>query len=296
MQQFPLVRMAALALLAASPLYPVGDAPAQASSRSVQIPPELQTPWKDEKRLRVCADPDNMPASNQQLQGFDNKIAALIARELGDSVSYFWWPSRRGYLRNTINAKECDVVMDVPADYDPVATTKPYYRSTYYLVYRKDRGLDIKSLDDPRLKRLKIGVNLLGEEYTNTPPAHALSARGLISNVVGFSSFYGDEHQPGEIIDSLAAGKIDVAVVWGPLAGYFASRSKVPMTLVPLPDKDSPDLPFAYSMAIGTRHQDRELKDRLDEILTQRKAEIDRILLEYNVPTLTETATTSERP
>ena len=251
--------------------------------------------WKAKKTLRVCADPDNMPFTNQKREGFDNKIAELIARELGDTVSYTWWPARRGFVRNTLSSGNCDLIMGVPANYDPVATSDPYYRSTYYLVYRADRNLELRTLDDPALKTLRIGVNLIGEDYTNTPPAHALSAHGITKNVVGFETFYGEEHRPGEIIDSLARGKIDVAIVWGPLAGYFAGRSGVRMKLVPLPDQDSPDLPFAYDVTVGVRHSDHELEDRVNEILGARKAEIAQILREYNVPTVSKPVGAAEK-
>jgi mxaJ protein len=262
----------------------------RAMSQGSKEPVILLSPdsmWKQRHNLRVCADPQNMPFTNQKREGFDNKIADVIARELGDSVSYAWWPSRRGYLRNTLSAGTCDLVIGVPIGFDPVATSKPYYRSTYYIVSRKDKNLGIMSLDDPRLKKLRVGVNLLDGDYTNTPPAHALSAHGISGpGVVGFPGFYDEEHQPGEIIDSLAKGYIDVALVWGPLAGYFANKSGVPMTLTALPDTDSPDLPFAYSVAIGTRRSDRELRSLIDEILVRKKPEIDKILMEYNVPTV----------
>jgi mxaJ protein len=243
--------------------------------------------WKQKHNLRVCADPQNMPFSNKKREGFDNKIADVIARELGDSVSYAWWPSRRGYLRNTLSAGTCDLVIGVPVGFDPVATSKPYYRSTYYIVSRADKKLGITSLDDARLKKLRVGVNLLDGDYTNTPPAHALSAHGVTGiGVVGFPGFYDEEHQPGEIIDSLAKGNIDVALVWGPIAGWFAKKSGVPMSMSALPDSDSADLPFAYSVAIGTRRSDRELRTLIDEILVRKKPEIDKILMEYNVPTV----------
>ena len=243
--------------------------------------------WKQRHNLRVCADPQNMPFTSQKREGFDNRLAEVIASELGDSVTYAWWPSRRGYLRNTLSAGMCDVVIGVPIGFDPVATSKPYYRSTYYIVTRTDKKLDIKSLDDPRLKKLRVGVNLLDGDYTNTPPAHALSAHGITGiGVVGFAGFYDDVHHPGEIIDSLAKGNIDVALVWGPIAGWFSKKSGVPMTLTALPDSDSVDLPFAYSVAIGTRRSDRELRSLIDEILVRKKPEIDKILMEYNVPTI----------
>ena len=272
----------ALALLVAI----AGRAAAQGTGeKMILLSPDSM--WKQKHNLRVCADPQNMPFSNKKREGFDNKIADVIARELGDSVSYAWWPSRRGYLRNTLSAGTCDLVIGVPVGFDPVATSKPYYRSTYYIVSRADKKLGITSLDDARLKKLRVGVNLLDGDYTNTPPAHALSVHGITgAGVVGFPGFYDEEHQPGEIIDSLAKGNIDVALVWGPIAGWFAKKSGVPMSLTALPDSDSADLPFAYSVAIGTRRSDRELRTLIDEILVRKKPEIDKILMEYNVPTL----------
>ena len=128
--------------------------------------------------LRVCADPYNLPFSNDREEGFENKIAQVVARDLNATVVDYWWPQRRGFLRNSILAGFCDVLIEAAVGFDPVATTKPYYRSTYYFVYRADRGLQLRSLDDTILKHLKIGVNLIGYDYANTPPAHALAPRG----------------------------------------------------------------------------------------------------------------------
>ena len=175
--------------------------------------------------------PENMPFSNEKLEGFENKIAELLAKEFGASLSYVWWGQRRGFIRNTMNAtlKEarCDVVIGVPAGYDLVQTTKPYYRSTYVFVYRKGKGPQIKSLDDPILKRIKIGVHLLGDDYTNPPPVHELAKRGIVDNVVGFDTFYSAENPPGRIVDAVATGKVGVAIVWGPAAGYFVKNQNV---------------------------------------------------------------------
>jgi quinoprotein dehydrogenase-associated probable ABC transporter substrate-binding protein len=246
-----------------------------------------QRMWKEGHVLRVCADPDNLPFSNRKAEGFDNRIATLLAQELGDSVAYVWWPQRRGFVRNTLRARDCDVLLGVPAGFDPVLETRPYYRSTYSLVYPLARAPGLQSLDDPRLRQLKIGVNLIGEDYTHTPPVHALLKRGISSNVTGFSTFYGEEHHPGEIIDSLAAGNIDVAVVWGPLAGFFAKRSPVPLTIVPLPDDSVSGLQFAFDVGVGVRRADKELRARLDTILDRRRPDVERIIREYGVPTVT---------
>ena len=297
MQHFT-IRVAGAALLSVSALLSARPAIAQVTPQPgaapTSSPPAAATisaattsaAWRDEKTLRVCADADNLPFSNEKLEGFDNRIASLIAQDLGDTVQYTWWPARRGFVRNTLRSKLCDVLIGVPKGYDPVAATSPYYRSTYYIVSRADRHLNITSLDDPKLKDLKIGVQLIGENYTNTPPAHALTARGMVKNVTGFSSFFGDEHHPGESVQAVAKGDIDVAIVWGPLAGFFAKQSGVPMTLVPLPDADSPELPFAFDITIGVRRADKELKAKLDDILTRRRSDIEQILKEYGVPTL----------
>jgi mxaJ protein len=248
--------------------------------------------WGDEpqnnpKEFRVCADPNNLPSSNQKQEGFENKIAELLAAEFGSHVTYTWWPQRRGFMRNTLNAGVCDVVMGVPAGSDQVLTTRPYYRSTYVFVYPKNAGYQIASFDDPVLQKLKIGVHLIGDDYANSPPAHVLGEKGIVKNVVGYSVFgnYAEDSPPGKIIAAVAAGEIDVAIVWGPIAGYFAKQQTVPLTLVPVPaEASSPSLPFTYSIALGVRRKDTELQAKLDEVLQRRAAEIRKILQDYGVP------------
>jgi len=237
--------------------------------------------------LRVCVDPYDMPFSNNQEEGFENKIAHLVAQDLNATVINYWWPSRRGVLRNSILGGFCDVMIQAPVGLDPVATTKPYYRSTYYFVYRADRGLKIRSLDDTVLKHLKIGVNLIGYDQTNTPPAHALGPRGIVG-LVGFGNFLNPDPKadhPEDIINAVAKDSIDVAIVWGPKAGYFANRAAVPLTLVALPDSDPVSgMPFAFDMAMAVRHRDKELKATLDSVIDRRRADIIAILQQYNVP------------
>jgi quinoprotein dehydrogenase-associated probable ABC transporter substrate-binding protein len=237
--------------------------------------------------FRVCADPENFPFSNRRLEGFENKIATLIAKEFGTSPSYVWWGQRRGFLRNTMNASlkeaRCDIVIGVPRGYDLVRTTKPYYRSTYVFVYPKGKGFQLRSLDDPILKKLKIGVHLLGDDYTNPPPVHELSKRGIVDNVVGFDTFYSPQNPPSRIIDAVASGKVDAAIVWGPAAGYFAAHQRVPMEVVPVPSGKT-DLPFAFDMSMGVRQTDEALATQLEKILEKKHAEIDQILKEYGVP------------
>ena len=242
--------------------------------------------WKTIHALRVCGDPDNMPFSDSLRQGFEDKIADVIANALGDSVTYVWWPHRRGFIRSTLSAKTCDVVMGLPTGYDPVIETKPYYRSTYYVVSRDDHHIMISSLDDPALRTLKIGVSLIGEDYTNTPPSEALGARGIVKNVRGYSTFYDPENNPNDIMNAVIDSKVDVALVWGPVAGYYAKHSSVPLRLTALPDSDRTGIQLAYDVALGVRHADREFRDKLNEILEQKHDEILQILHEFNVPML----------
>jgi mxaJ protein len=235
----------------------------------------------------VCSDPQNLPFSNEKLEGFENRIAALVAKEFGTTVSYVWWGQRRGFIRNTMNATlqegRCDVVIGVPEAYDLVRTTKPYYRSTYVFVYPRGKGLAVKSLDDPVLKKLKIGVHLLGDDYTNPPPVHELSKRGIVGNVVGFSTFYSEQNPPSAIIDAVAKGSVNIAIVWGPPAGYFAGRQKVPLELVPVPSGKG-DLPFAFDISMGVKPGNDGLRARLETVLQKRRTEIAAILNEYGVP------------
>jgi quinoprotein dehydrogenase-associated probable ABC transporter substrate-binding protein len=237
--------------------------------------------------LRVCADPNNLPFSNNRLEGFENKLAELLAHDLGERVEYTWWAQRRGFFRNTLKAGMCDVVIGVPAGFEMALTTKPYYRSTYVFLSRKDRHLGVKSFDDPLLKELRIGVQIIGDDQSNAPPAHALTRRNIVDNVKGFT-LYGDYSQhdpPARIVDAVAKGDIDLAIVWGPLAGYFAKQSRVAMDVVPVsPQIDQPFLPFVFDISMGVRRGDQELRDRLDEILDRRRPEVERILQDYGVP------------
>jgi mxaJ protein len=237
--------------------------------------------------LRVCADPDNRPFSNQKLEGFENKIAELIARDLGAKLSYTWWPHQRGLVRRTLEAGRCDVLIGIPTGYERVLSTRPYYRTSYVIAYPKGRGLKVASLDDPALRRLKIGVHI------NTPPAEALAQRGLAGdNLIGYPLFYDSqfhpEDYPGKVIEDLIAGKIDVAIVWGPIAGYFVRAGSPPiLELVPV-HGDSPGLSFSFSVSMGVRKDDLELKGLLEEALDRNRAEITRILADYGVPLLGE--------
>ena len=242
---------------------------------------------KPSRELRVCSDPNNLPFSNQRREGFENRIAELIGDELGATVHYTWWPQRRGFVRNTLAAHKCDLMMGMTTGAERVLTTRPYYRSSYVFVYRKDHRLNVRSLDDPVLRKLRIGVQLVGDDYANTPPVHALSRRGIVGNLVGFSVFgdYSQENPPARVIDAVVAGDVDLAIAWGPLAGYFAQRSGVALDLVPVsPAVDPPGLRFTFDISLAVRPGDAALKQEVESVLARKQADIDRILIQYGVP------------
>jgi quinoprotein dehydrogenase-associated probable ABC transporter substrate-binding protein len=245
----------------------------------------------DPGTLRVCADPNNLPFSNIAEAGFENKLAHMIADDLGQQVSYTWWAQRRGFIRHTLKAGTCDLVIGVPAHYDLVETTKPYYRSTYVLVTRRDRHLDLSSLADPRLRTLTIGVHLIGDDGNNPPPAHALGQEGIIDNVRGYS-IYGDYRQPNppaRLIEAIEHGDIDVAAAWGPLGGYFAKQSAVPLTVAAITDGErfAPER-FQFDIAMGVRKGDHQLRDRLNDFIEAHRQEITLLLTSYGVPLVEE--------
>jgi mxaJ protein len=239
------------------------------------------------RELRVCADPNNLPFSNSREEGFENKLANMIAGELNAKVTYTWWAQRRGFIRNTLNARECDVVMGVPSSFELALATAPYYRSTYVFVTRGDRNIDVRSFDDPRLKTLRIGVHLAGDDGANTPPVHALSSRQVVGNLRGYmlAGDYAKPNPPARLIEAVIAGDVDIAVAWGPLAGYFAKLSDVPLRLEPVsPAIDVPFLPQVYDISLGVRRDDKALKAELDSVLYRKRDHIAALLTEYGVP------------
>jgi quinoprotein dehydrogenase-associated probable ABC transporter substrate-binding protein len=211
-----------------------------------------------------------------------------------------WLPQRRGFVRNSLNAGTCDLIVGVPAEFDPVRTTKPYYLSTYVFVQRADRGRPIASLADTMLRHLRIGIHVIGTDYANPPPAQALAARGIIDNVAGYS-IYGDYSQPNppaRLVEAVARGDVDVAIVWGPLAGYFAQRQSTPLTLVPVPPaSDLTRQPWSFSIAMGVRRRDSVLAQELDRVLYAQQATVRKILEQYHVPIVqdVETAPTKDK-
>lgn len=238
------------------------------------------------RELKVCADPNNLPFSNARGEGFENRIAELVARDLGAKVRYTWWPQRRGFFRNTVKAGLCDVVIGVPSSLQMVAATRPYYRSTYVFVQRRDAPVHVASFDDPALRTLRIGVQIIGDDGYDTPPVHALASRGVVGNLRGYTLYgdYSKPNPPSRIIDAVANREVDVAVAWGPMAGYFARASRTPLVIVPVrPQIDPPFLPFVFDISMGVRRGDT-LGTKLDDFIVRHRAELNRILDDYGVP------------
>lgn len=237
--------------------------------------------------LRVCADPNNLPFSNSARQGFENRIADVIAHELRRPVVYTWWAQRRGFVRNTLNTGDCDLVMGTSSGMEMLSTTRPYYKSTYVFVSRRSRHLGIRSFDDTALKRLKVGVQLIGDDFANTPPVHALAKRGMVKNLAGFTVYgdYGQANPAARIVDAVVRGDVDIAIVWGPLAGYFAKQSSTALEIVPVtPAIDLPYTPFVFDISMGVRRGDSTFRKQIEEVVARRKPSIDSILVSFGVP------------
>jgi mxaJ protein len=258
------------------------DVPVRSAMQPAAPPPAA-------RKLRVCADPNNLPFSDEHGAGFENKLADLVAGELHATVEYTWWPQRRGFFRNTLLAGKCDVVMGVPAALDMVATTRPYYTSGYVFVLGP-HAPPIRSLDAPELRTMRIGVPMVGDDGANPPPVLALASRHLEGNLRGYSVYgdYRQESPPADVVRAVRAGEVDVAIAWGPLAGYYATRlGSPPLTVVPIPDAEAPaGSTFSFPIAIGVRHADHVLVTELDAVLRRRARDIVALLGAYGVPRL----------
>ena len=241
--------------------------------------------------LTVCADPNNLPFSNRERAGFENRIAEVVADDLGLPLQYLWWPQRRGFVRNTLNSGACDLIAGVQAGFGMAATTQPYYVSSYVFVSRAGPAPAIRSFDDPRLRTLRIGIHAVGDDYASVPPALELAARGIVHNLRGYS-IHGDYSRPdppARLIEAVAQGDVDVAIAWGPLAGYFAQRVPVPLQLDTVPAGAAVPMQFAIAMAV--RRDDPALLARVDRALRDRRPQIDAILREYGIPFDTQEST-----
>jgi mxaJ protein len=237
--------------------------------------------------LRICSDPNNLPFSNARGEGFENRIAQLAAHRLGRKIEYYWRPQRRGFIRATLGAGVCDVVMGALASSGAVMTTRPYYRSAYVFVSRRDRHMRVRSFDDPRLKSWRVAIQLTGDDYGNPPPAQALAARHILQNVRGYTVF-GDYSKPEPQrapIDAVSEGSVDVAIVWGPVGGYFGQRVAAPMDVTPVsPLQDGPHLPLAFDISMAVRQGDGPLAAALNDVIEHNRGAIGQILREYHVP------------
>lgn len=250
-----------------------------------------------DKILRVCADPNNMPLSNQKQEGYENKIADLLAKELGWKLEYTWFPQRMGFIRNTLRARDpnsdaykCDLVIGWATGAEMAATTKPYLRSTFALVYVKGRGLDsittpndLLNVPPELLAKLKLGA------FAQSAPVDWLVRNGLTTQIVPYQTMSGDPaNYPGEIVErDLVDGKIDAAFVWGPIAGYFGKKVTA-AEIVVVPFKPQPTYQFDYSISMGVRYGEKEWKDRIEKLIDANRARIQDILASYNVPQLDE--------
>jgi len=243
--------------------------------------------------LRVCADPNNLPFSNRARAGFENRIAELVARELHRTLTYAWWPQRRGFVRNTLDAGRCDLVMGMPTAAGRILATAPYYTSTYVFLSRRSAGPPIASLDDPRLRQVRIGLHFIGDDYHNTPAATALARRGIVRNVVGYSIYgdYAKPNPPAALVFAVARREVDVAIVWGPFAGYFGPRTGVSLVSTPVvPAIDGPGAVFAFAISAGVRRSDTALRAAVDRAIVAERPAIRAVLARYGVPMLQETA------
>jgi quinoprotein dehydrogenase-associated probable ABC transporter substrate-binding protein len=231
--------------------------------------------------LTVCGDPNHLPFSNKEMEGFENRIAKLIADDLKRTLRYHWWPQTIGFVRNTLQIRLCDLVMGVTSVNELLQNTNPYYRSVYTLVYREDSGLDIHTLDDPALKELRLGI------VAGTPPATLLTMYGLMDQARSYQRTVDTRlYSPAtQAVEDVAAGNIDVAVIWGPIAGYAATRQKTPLRVVPLPAKvDS--VPLAFNVSMGIRRRETDWKHQLNQELNKLAPQIEEILLQYKIPLL----------
>jgi mxaJ protein len=257
----------------------------------------INTDASDGATLRVCADPNNLPFSDAQGRGFENALARLVGRDLHRTVAYTWWPQRRGFVRHTLKARECDVIMGVPSRLQMVQATQPYYRSSYVFVTRRDRHLDIRNFDDPRLRSLRIGIHAVGDDYANVPPAVALARRGIVDHLHGYS-IYGDYSKAAparSLIDAVADGSIDVAIAWGPFAGYFAREEKTPLAIQPVEGITDPALAMRYDISMGVRKDDDALREALNGVIARDRGAIDQLLRHYGIPTVAADPTSEGR-
>ncbi|MDQ6701673.1 MAG: substrate-binding domain-containing protein [Pseudomonadota bacterium] len=271
-------RRASLLLALILPVFLIG------TGISAQTGEEGSIELVDPKVLRVCADPRDLPFSNEAGEGFENKIASLLAQKLGKTLTYEYYPGATGFVRNTLNAHRCDVIMGIPQGDEIAQGTNPYYRTSYALVSKQGAGLEtIDSLEDPRLRAKHIGI------VAGTPPATNLAVNGLLENVKSYPLVVDTRFDApaSAMIEDLEGDRIDAAILWGPIAGYLAKHSKIPMKVTPLV-KEASGPRMIYRIGMGVRHSDQDWKRLLNKLIAENQAEITRILAAYGVPLLDE--------
>jgi quinoprotein dehydrogenase-associated probable ABC transporter substrate-binding protein len=252
----------------------------------------------DPEVFRACGDPRNLPFSNEKGEGFENKLAELFAAKLGKKLGYTYFPQATGFVRNTLGSHRCDVIMGFPQGSDLAQVTVPYYRTTYALVSKPGSGFEgVNALDDPKLKEKRIGV------VAGTPPSTNMAINGLMAHVKPYPLTIDTrvDSSAQAMIDDIASGDIDCGILWGPMAGYFASRSNPTLIVAPLL-KETLGPPLIYRIGMAVRPSDQEFKRTLNKLIAENQMEINKLLLSYNVPLLDESGglitsdTLSERP
>ena len=235
--------------------------------------------------LRVCADPANLPYSNHAGQGFENQIAKLVSRDLGRPLEYRWIPQRDKFFK-ALSQGLCDMAVEAPVGLPDVRTTNPLYRSSYVFVTRRDRRIRLHSLEDARLAKLRIGLASIGADSSSAPAAGPLAARGLMRNVTWYRLYqnYLDANRPEIPIEAVAKGDVDVAIAWGPTAGYFAMKSSTPLEVTPISGALARANGLAFDLAMAVPPGDATLAAQLDHIIARRAVEIRQILERYGVP------------
>jgi quinoprotein dehydrogenase-associated probable ABC transporter substrate-binding protein len=236
----------------------------------------------DHTALRVCADANNLPFSNDKGEGFENKIAELLAGELGVPVRYTWFPDTIGFVRNTLGARKCDLIIGTVAGNDLVQSSNPYYHSTYAFIYRQDVH-PVASLDDPALQAASIGI------VAGTPPVTLLAKRGLLGHLRSYQLLVDTrfQHPAEDLVSDVGAGKVDVGIVWGPIAGYFAKQETPPLVVAPLLAQKGP-VPLDFRITMGMRPNEPDWKQTINSLIRKKQKDIDQILLSYGVPLLDE--------
>lgn len=247
-----------------------------------------------ERTLRVCADPENLPYSARDGSGFENRIAKVIAEDLHAQLEFTWTPLQRGFVRKTLGAGLCDILIGVPVGFEPVLTTRPYYRSAYVLVRKAGERAPV-SFNDPVLRTARIGVPLVGDDGAATPPGYALASLGIVDNVAGYA-LYGSVPQAQRLVSAVASGELEYALVWGPQAAYYAREQPATVSLTYLPPPAGLAVPFEFGIAIGVARRNTALRDELDAAIARREEQIDSVLRDYAVPQVGATEMKTSRP